>query len=80
MNTVIQDNVNPIEKLERSMLILATSIQGKPSEDLVKLEHRKKIETFSPKLFDSQSFSTVSLIASGKGKDKGKEKEKVLAK
>lgn len=29
MNTVIQDNVNPIEKVERSSLIVASTIQNR---------------------------------------------------
>jgi hypothetical protein len=35
MDTVIKDNINPIESLERSTLIVTTTIQKKESEVLV---------------------------------------------
>ena len=36
MDTVVQDNTNPIEKLQKSTLIAATTIHGKPEEVLLK--------------------------------------------
>jgi len=51
IDTVIQDNVNPIEKVERSALILATTIHNKPAVELVKLEQYERVSTFSPVLF-----------------------------
>lgn len=51
MNTVIQDNINPIEKLERSMLIVATTIQQQPAEELIKEEHLAEVSEFSPNVF-----------------------------
>ena len=35
MDTLVRDNVNPIEKVERSTLIMASEIFGKPAEELV---------------------------------------------
>lgn len=35
MDTLVQDNVNPIEKVERSSLIVSSIIQGVPKEDLI---------------------------------------------
>jgi len=53
LNTVVQDNVNPIEKVERSTLIVATTIHGKPSEELVRPEVLERVATYSPLLFGS---------------------------
>merc|ERR1712025_562896 len=36
MNTVIVDNVNPIEKLELSTLLMASTILGRPARDLIR--------------------------------------------
>lgn len=36
MSTVVQDNVNPIEKLERSTLLLASAMHGVPARELIK--------------------------------------------
>jgi len=51
LNTVVQDNVNPIEKVERSNLIVATTIHGVPSEELVRPEVKQRVATYSPHLF-----------------------------
>jgi len=51
MKTVIQDNINPIEKVERSTLIVASAIHQLPTSDLIKLEHQERVRTSSPKLF-----------------------------
>lgn len=40
---VVQENSNPIEKLERSALILGSVIHGVPAEELVKPEHLPKL-------------------------------------
>jgi hypothetical protein len=52
LNTIIQDNVNPIEKVERSTLIIATTIHRKElADDLVNPEQKKRVSQFSPTLF-----------------------------
>jgi hypothetical protein len=38
LGTVIQDNVNPIEKVERSALLLASTIYGEPVQSLIRNE------------------------------------------
>lgn len=38
VNTVIQDNINPIEKIERSQLLLASMIHGVACRDLIRDE------------------------------------------
>jgi hypothetical protein len=51
INTVIQDNVNPIEKVERSTLIVATTIHERPAIDLIRPEHVERVQQSSPMLF-----------------------------
>jgi len=51
LNTVIQDNQNPIEKVERSTLILGTTIHGCGPKEMLKPEFVDKVQQFSPKLF-----------------------------
>jgi hypothetical protein len=61
IDTVIQDNVNPIEKVERSALIVATTIHNKPAVELVKPEQLERVSTYSPILFDLPQMKTQSL-------------------
>eukprot|EP00005_Dracoamoeba_jomungandri_P005971 CAMPEP_0174261322 /NCGR_PEP_ID=MMETSP0439-20130205/11360_1 /TAXON_ID=0 /ORGANISM="Stereomyxa ramosa, Strain Chinc5" /LENGTH=952 /DNA_ID=CAMNT_0015345777 /DNA_START=53 /DNA_END=2911 /DNA_ORIENTATION=+ len=51
MDTVIVDNVNPIEKVERSNLIVATTIQNAPPAALIKDSELSRVQTYSPVLF-----------------------------
>lgn len=71
-NTVIQDNVNPIEKLERSLLIIATTLHNQPAQELIKLEHVPTVSTYSPLVFEDKPSPVAGLLS-----DKGKEKEVV---
>ena len=50
INTVVTKNVNPIEKLERSLLVVSSTIQGKPARDLVRPAHLAQIQSHSPQL------------------------------
>ena len=51
MNTLVQDNVNPIEKLERSNLIVASTIHSKKPEEMLKESEVKRVQTVTPNLF-----------------------------
>jgi len=51
MDTVVQDNINPIEKVERSSLIVASTIQAVAPEALLRPEHVTRVKELSPKLF-----------------------------
>jgi len=51
VNTVIQQNVNPIEKVERSTLIVATTVHGKNAQELIKADQVERVHTYSPILF-----------------------------
>jgi len=52
IDTVIQDNVNPIEKLESSLLVVGTTIQGKKPAELIKDEHQDVVAAYSPLVFE----------------------------
>jgi len=49
--TVVQDNVNPIEKVERSTLIMATTVHQKPASALIKDAQLPRVSASSPSLF-----------------------------
>ena len=52
VDTVIMDNVNPIEKVERSVLIVGTTIHQQPDAGaLLQAEHVKRVSGHSPQLF-----------------------------
>lgn len=51
MDTVIRENVNPIEKVERSNLIVASTVHGKPVSELLRPDHVKRVQEFSKILF-----------------------------
>jgi hypothetical protein len=50
VDTVIQDNVNPIEKVERSLMIVGTTIHGLPAATLLAGDQRERFFTTSPQL------------------------------
>lgn len=58
VNTVIQDNVNPIEKVERSLMIVGTTIFGLPASELLAEDQRERFFTTSPKLLGDGSTKT----------------------
>jgi hypothetical protein len=51
MDTIVVDNVNPIEKVERSSLIIASTIHGLDAGELIKAEHLERVQAASPMLF-----------------------------
>eukprot|EP01023_Acetabularia_acetabulum_P048309 TRINITY_DN51028_c0_g1_i1.p2 TRINITY_DN51028_c0_g1~~TRINITY_DN51028_c0_g1_i1.p2 ORF type:complete len:146 (-),score=13.20 TRINITY_DN51028_c0_g1_i1:100-537(-) len=54
MNTVIQQNKDPIEKIEKSILIVASTIHQTPVEEMLKTEHADRIKKLSPKIFEME--------------------------
>jgi hypothetical protein len=52
MNTLVQNNINPIEKVERSSLIMASTIHRIPPIEMVKPERLSEVKKWSPMLFD----------------------------
>lgn len=51
MNTVVRDNINPAEKVERSNLIVASVVHGEKAEALVEGGQVDRVKLYSPKLF-----------------------------
>ena len=51
LDTVVQDNVNPIEKVERSVLIVASTIHDKPIADIVAPDQLQRVQSFNSILF-----------------------------
>eukprot|EP00439_Symbiodinium_sp_Y106_P037021 s2962_g4.t1 len=49
--TVIQNNVNPIAKVDRSSLIMASTVHQKPVQALIKDEQVQRVTDASPQLF-----------------------------
>lgn len=49
--TVVQDNVNPIDKVERSTLIMATTVHQKPAAALIRDAQLPRVSASSPLLF-----------------------------
>ena len=51
MDAVVQDNVNPIEKVERSMLIAASAIHCRAAEAMLREEQVDRVKAHCPQLF-----------------------------
>jgi hypothetical protein len=47
---VIQANQNPIEKVERTLMIVGTQIHGRPAAELLAEDQRERFFTTSPQL------------------------------
>jgi hypothetical protein len=58
METVIQDNVNPIEKLEWSTLLLASIVHGVPASTLISNSDRTRLAASFPALLQSEDDET----------------------
>lgn len=50
LDTVIQDNVNPIEKVERSLMIVGTTVHARPAGELLADDQRARFFATSPGL------------------------------
>jgi hypothetical protein len=50
MDTVVQGNVNPIERVERSMMIMAGVVHDRPLEELVQGDQLVRLLQYSPML------------------------------
>jgi len=49
--TVVQDNMNPIEKVERSTLIMATTVHQLPAASMIRDSQHARVSAASPMLF-----------------------------
>jgi len=52
LETLVQDNVNPIDKVERSTLIMATTVHQQPARSLIKDVQIPHLKDTCPLLFD----------------------------
>lgn len=50
VDTVVQDNINPIERVENSLLIVASTIHQQNIEKLVAKEHVQSVSEHAPLL------------------------------
>jgi len=50
--TIVQDNVNPIDKVERSMLIMASTVHQETAAAIIQDGQRARVENTCPKLFE----------------------------
>ena len=50
MDTVVQGNVNPIERVERSALIMASTIHERSASDLISEDEKSRVLKHSPQL------------------------------
>ena len=56
IGTVVQDNINPIEKVEKSSLLMASTIHGSAAEELLKNERDVgRLRGSFPALFDGEA-------------------------
>ena len=56
MDTLVKDSVNPIEKLERSSLIIATTLHQCRPEELVKESELERVREYSKNVFEDEDF------------------------
>ena len=52
MNTIVKDNINPIEKVERSSVIVASLIHGAPVQDMIEDSALERIRATIPELLE----------------------------
>lgn len=50
LDTVIQGNVNPIEKVERSVMLVATTVHGRDAGEMLLEDQRSRFFTYTPQL------------------------------
>ncbi|GBG29659.1 Hypothetical Protein FCC1311_058802 [Hondaea fermentalgiana] len=55
MCTIIEKNMNPIERVERSSLLVAATITGKSVPDLLAPAHRQRIKDAAPRIYEISS-------------------------
>ena len=53
VDTVVQRSINPIEKAERSLLIMASTLHQRPAAELVHDAELPRLAGITPALFDA---------------------------
>ncbi len=62
MDTVVQGNVNPVERAERSALIMASVVQNAAPQELVVEAQLPRVTACSPQLFAMTDISTAETV------------------
>jgi len=63
IDTVIQGNVNPIEKVERSALIIASTVHNAPAASLLQSDAElTRVKLYSPMLFPPQTAGAITKV------------------
>jgi len=62
IETVVQDNVNPIEKAERSLLIMASTVHERPASSLISPSQQERVQIASPILFDAGGSPSSAVV------------------
>lgn len=52
VETIVQGNVNPLERVERSAVIVATTVHGRPASELLAEDQRARFFAHAPGLLD----------------------------
>ena len=64
LGTVLQDNINPIEKVEKSSLMVASTIHGSPPQALLESDTSvARLQGSFPALFDGEAAAALSNTA-----------------
>ncbi len=67
LNTLVQDNVNPIEKVERSNLIVASVVHNAAPVDMLKPAELERAQKASPALFGGAGLPAIAATAAAGG-------------
>jgi hypothetical protein len=62
MNTLVQDNINPVEKVERSALILASTVHNRRPAELLQPDQLQRVATYSPMLIEHSYVNAIALL------------------
>jgi len=54
-NTVVEDNINPIERVERAMLVMGSVIHGVGALELMHPQQRGRVTMYSPMLLETST-------------------------
>ena len=55
MHTLVRDNINPIEHVERTQLLVASELFNVPARKLLRAKERDRIAKHSPQLFEERN-------------------------
>jgi hypothetical protein len=74
LHTITRDNINPIEKVEATQLIVAAALHGCSARALVREAQLERVATYSPNLFEKERSGDSSSKKQKKKKTKSSDK------